>query len=182
MHYKSIFINWNHKIYIHDFYHMKKLLIVISIIWISLVFVWCNRHNNSDNSQYNICTDNEWNPESRFNWSGKLDVCYFNDESFCFLDDLKNWECKKWDYYYEDEEYYKEAFEKLNQDINNEENDNEENVENISQEIAECDEKWEDIVCWKDGNTYFNKCYLEFAWVEEETELAEIIDWKCVFW
>lgn len=161
---------------------MKKLVLIISIIWISLLFVGCNKQDNSkNNDQYKLCRDNKWNPESRFNWSGKLDVCYFDDESFCFLDDLKNWKCEKWDHYYEDEEYYNEAFEEFNEN-DNLETDEEINDDNIKKEIAECDEKWEDIICWKDGNTYYNRCYLEFAWVEEETELAEIVDWKCIFW
>jgi hypothetical protein len=32
------------------------------------------------------------------------------------------------------------------------------------------------IVCGKDGNTYHNNCYLNEAGVEEESELAEVID------
>ena len=97
---------------------MKKLLLIISILWISIFFVWCNKQDNSKDNQFKLCSDNWWNSESRFNWSGKLDVCYFEDESFCFLEDLKNWECKKWDHYYEDEEYYTEAFEKFCKAVN----------------------------------------------------------------
>ena len=37
-------------------------------------------------------------------------------------------------------------------------------------------------VCWKDGATYPNKCYLDFYGIKEETDLAEIINGKCVFW
>ena len=114
----------------------------------------------------------------------KLTKLFPKDESFCFLEDLKNWECKKWDHYYGDEDYYNEAFEtfeEFSENRNNEENDNEINDSNIPQKIAECDEQWENIICWKDGNTYYNKCYLDFAWVEEETQLAEVVDWECVF-
>ena len=149
-----------------------------------MLFVGCNKQNHHENNQFDLCWENWWNPESRFNWSGKLDVCYFQDESFCFLEDLKNWECKKWDHYYGDEEYYTEAFEDFDQNTDDEENNNEEidNENSIKEEISECDDKWEDIVCWKDWNTYYNRCYLEFAWVEEETELAEVVNWQCIFW
>ena len=169
---------------------MKKLALIISIIWISIYLVACSKQNNSQINEFKWCTDNNWNPESRFDWSGNFDVCYFNDESFCFLEDLNKWECKKWEHYYGDEDYYNDAFEtfeEFSENRNNEENENNnenENInsdDNITQKIAECDKMGEDITCWKDWNTYYNKCYLEFAWVEEETQLAEVIDWECVF-
>ena len=38
-----------------------------------------------------------------------------------------------------------------------------------------------DPVCWKDGSLWGNRCLMENAWVEEETELAEIVDGECIY-
>ena len=40
---------------------------------------------------------------------------------------------------------------------------------------------FEDIVCWTDWNGYVNECWMKSAWVEEETELAEVVDGKCIY-
>jgi hypothetical protein len=39
----------------------------------------------------------------------------------------------------------------------------------------------QEIVCGEDGNTYFNRCYLNAAWVAEETELAHVENWECIY-
>lgn len=79
------------------------------------------------------------------------DICILNDEEFCYMSDIMDWAC---DLLYQDYDYY--------------------------EDLAVCDAEWENIVCWTDWNTYFNKCYLYFAWVEEETA-AEVVDGVCVF-
>ncbi len=79
------------------------------------------------------------------------DICILNDEEFCYMSDVMDWAC---DLLYQDDDYY--------------------------EDLADCDAEWENIVCWTDWNTYFNKCYLDFAWVEEET-VAEVVDGVCVF-
>jgi hypothetical protein len=42
-----------------------------------------------------------------------------------------------------------------------------------------CPDVWEPV-CWNDWRTYSNRCFLEAAWVEEDTE-AEITKRWCVF-
>ena len=44
----------------------------------------------------------------------------------------------------------------------------------------ECTEEWSPV-CWKDWNTYNNRCLLEAAWIEEDTQ-AEVTENWCVFW
>ena len=101
-----------------------------------------------------MCNEQWWEIQQWNEWWDIQDICFFPDETFCYLEDLAAWACEKWDMKYEDD---------------------------IVEELARCDTEWENIVCWKDGNTYYNRCYLDFAWVEEETELAEVVDWECVF-
>lgn len=98
-----------------------------------------------------MCNEQWWFIE----WRDWEEFCYFEDKTFCSLEDLAAWNCKKWDM-------------SLINDW-------------LEDELADCDAEWENIVCWKDGNTYYNRCYLDFAWVEEEIELAEVVDWECVF-
>ena len=85
---------------------MKKLLIIALILGLS---VWLIRHHQDKVSAEQRCINNGWNPENRFKWWDESDVCYFPDESFCFIDDFSDWKCSKWDYHYGDEEYYNEA-------------------------------------------------------------------------
>ena len=101
-----------------------------------------------------MCEEEWWSVQQRNEWWDIQDVCFYPDESFCYLEKLAAGDCHKWDMKYEDD---------------------------IVEELARCDTQWENIVCWTDGNTYFNRCYLDFAWVEEETELAEVVDGQCVF-
>ena len=42
-----------------------------------------------------------------------------------------------------------------------------------------CPEDWTPV-CWKDWNTYSNRCFLEASWVEEDTEAEVTEDW-CIF-
>ena len=47
--------------------------------------------------------------------------------------------------------------------------------------IAECYQEPQITVCGKDGNPYYNRCFMEKAGVEEETELAEVVDGECIY-
>ena len=102
-----------------------------------------------------MCEEQWWVVEEWNEWWEKQDVCTFEDKSFCYFENLAIWNCEKWDMYYIDD--------------------------SLEAQLAECDAEWENIVCWTDGNTYYNRCFLEFAWVEEETELAEVVDGECIY-
>jgi len=147
---------------------MKKLVIVPSVLWLCILLAGCgNKENDTETPapviepETEICADNGWSLTNRAEW-GDITVCAFDDNSFCFLEDLESWECEKWYIFFESEE-----------DLDN--------TEATNNTVNECSEEEQNIVCWKDGNTYFNKCYLEAAWVEEETELAHVENWECIF-
>ena len=101
---------------------MKKLLIIVLICGISLFLFWYNRDKVSAEQR---CINNWWNPENRFKWWDNCDVCYFPDESFCFITDFATWKCTKWDHYFEDQEYYSNALEEyVNEESTSEELEN----------------------------------------------------------
>lgn len=138
---------------------MKKILVYSLILW-TLLSVWCNKKNDntlieSSSIDKEICTNNNWKLEILWGAEDNATVCVFKDSTFCFIEDLQNWTCKKWD-----TKYYKE--------------------EDLDNKLSECDALWKDIVCWNDWITYFNRCYLELWW-EKENKSAKIISWQCVF-
>lgn len=145
---------------------MKKLFLIWLLSLWSLSLTWCFEILDWPGMEREIpewweritvatdmCNEQWWKIEEWNEWWDTQDICFFPDESFCYLEDLAAEICHKWEFYY---------FEDYD-------------------ELAACDVEWEDIVCGKDGNTYYNRCYLDFAWVEEETELAEVVDGECVF-
>jgi hypothetical protein len=148
---------------------MKKLLTMSALLWISILLVWCGKQDNTETPVTNdipnneitennipsneICTINDGILTNREEW-WNITICLFDDNTFCFLEDLESWDCEKGILPLYDEE-----------------------VDNND----ECSNMWQDIVCWKDLNTYLNRCYLEAAWIEEETELARIENWECIF-
>ena len=92
---------------------MKKLLIVALICGVSLMLFGYSKNKVSAEQR---CINNWWNPENRFEqWDGS-DVCYFPDESFCFINDFATGKCNKWDYNFEDEEYYSNALQEYMDD------------------------------------------------------------------
>ena len=142
---------------------MKKYLLIWLLFLWGVTLVWCSEPEDvnvldaDDNEWFVVaewyCEDEWWEIEIWEEWDGQQPVCFYEDGSYCYIEDLYDGLCSRWEFYYLDD----------------------------YDELAACDAEWEDIVCGKDGNTYYNGCYLDFAWVEEETELAEVIDWKCVF-
>ncbi len=143
---------------------MKKIFVVIMLLSFSLVLVSCGKKSEKEavniiDSENDTCSINGWNLVNMTgNWNGS--VCVFDDESFCSLDDFNNWNCQKWTMFFDGEI-----------DSN----------ESVS-DVEECDKIPQEIVCGKDWNTYFNRCYLNASWVEEETELAHVENWECIFW
>lgn len=85
---------------------MKKLLIIVLVCGISLFLFGYNKNEVSAEQH---CINNWWNPENRFDSWDECDVCYFPDESFCFINDVATGKCDQWDHYYEDQEYYSDA-------------------------------------------------------------------------
>lgn len=157
---------------------MKKSLIVPSLLWASILLTGCwnqDTTNNIDTSidleKSEICNNNKWTLTNRAEW-WDIRVCAFDDDSFCFLEDLKSWLCEKGQIFFEDTN-------KIYEEIDNTKTWNNNEVE--KSENDECAQMEQEIVCWKDWNTYQNKCYLDKAWVEEETELAQVEDWVCIF-
>ncbi len=160
-----------------------------------------------------MCEEQWWSIE----WHDLDAFCYFEDKTFCYLEDLASWICKKWDTSFINNEYpfAEQACIDNNGQISQTEdwedicilNDEEfcymsdiidwgcdllyqdmidvqdmhEAEREYQKYVAECYEQPQITVCGQDGNSYYNKCFMEKAGIEEETELAEVVDGECVF-
>jgi len=51
-----------------------------------------------------LCEEEWWEVQHREEGWDDFEVCMFEDESFCYLNDLADWSCGKWDMKYYDEE------------------------------------------------------------------------------
>jgi len=181
-------------------------ILTLSLIWCSEP-AWDNKVGDEDwiSVAEWYCENEWWEVEMWEELNGYQPVCIYTDnESYCYLEYLYNWLCSKWEFYYFDNYTYAEQ---VCMDSNGQisQSDDWEDICILNDEefcyisdimdwacdllyqdydfyedLAACDAEWENIVCWTDWNTYFNKCYLDFAWVEEET-LAEVTDGVCVF-
>lgn len=153
---------------------MKKVLFVSILLWCSFLIAGCGKQNDknvdtqlrasdteavvNNGASLWTCEGNWWVLTNRVDW-WNITVCLFDDNSFCFLEDLENWMCEKGFLPFEDGELAQEE---------------------VESEFNSCDQMDEEIVCGKDGWTYSNRCYLEASWVEEETA-AEVVDGRCIF-
>ena len=52
------------------------------------------------------CNEQWWEVQQWNEWWDIQDICYFSDESFCYLEDLASWACEKWDMKYYDDTLY----------------------------------------------------------------------------
>ena len=164
-----------------------------------------------------MCEEEWWKIEERNEWWDTQNVCFYPDESFCYLEELASDNCHKWDMYYTDDlyPYAEQACIDSNGQISQTEewvdicilSDDEfcymddvadwgcdllkYNVQDIydihkderayQEYIAECYNQPQGTVCGQDWNEYYNRCFMEKAWVEEETELAQVENWECIF-
>ena len=118
----------------------------------------------ADNDLYpyaeQACIDSNGQISQTEEW---VDICILGDDEFCYMDDIADWGCDLLKYnvqdiydIHEDERAYQEY-------------------------VAECYELPQVTVCGQDWNAYYNKCFMEKAGVQEETELAEVVDGKCIY-
>jgi len=164
-----------------------------------------------------MCEEQWWNIEEWNEWWEKQDICYFEDKTFCYLEDFAAWKCKKWDMSYINDwyTYAEEACIDNNGQISQTEEwedicilsdeefcymrdvmdwacdllyqdmldiqDMHESERAYQEYIAECYEQPQITVCGQDGNPYYNRCFMEKAGVQEETELAEVVDGECIY-
>ena len=166
-----------------------------------------------------MCEEQWWTFEEWYEWWEVQYVCFFPDESFCYLEDLAAWSCKKWDMKYHDEDglypYAEQACIDNNGQLSQTEDwedicilsddefcymsdvmdwwcdllyqdmldiqDMHEDEKAYQEYVAECYNQPQITVCGEDWNSYYNRCFMEKAGVKEETELAEVVDWECIY-
>ena len=90
-------------------------------------------------------------------------ICILNDDEFCYMDDIMDWACDLLNY--DVQEIY----------------DLHESEREYQEYVAECYDQPQITVCGQDGNPYYNRCFMEKAGVQEETELAEVVDGECIY-
>lgn len=132
---------------------MKKTFFLITLLWLSLVFVGCDKKP----TQQNIVPDNQETYTEELN---NVEVNEVNNE------EINNEEINNEPEIYSPE-YVTDTHEEMS-------------FEEIEDTLMSCDDLGEELVCGADGGTYYNRCYLEFAWIPEDTA-AKIVDWICVY-
>ena len=209
---------------------MKKLFLIWLLFLWGFILTWCNDIKDWPGMERDVnewweritvvtemCEEQWWNVEEWNEWWEKQDVCYFDDKTFCYLEDFSAWKCKKWDMSYINDwyTYAEEACIDNNGQISQTEewedicilSDDEfcymsdvmdwgcdllyqdvldiQNMHEFEREyqeyVAECYEQPQVTVCGQDGNPYYNRCFMEKAGVQEETELAEVVDGQCIY-
>lgn len=186
---------------------------------------WPGMEREGDNTEWweritvvtEMCEEQWWVVEQWLEWWDTQDVCYFDDKTFCYLEDFAAWNCKKWDMSYINDgyTYAEEACIDSNGQISQTEewvyicilsddefcymedivdwgcdllkysvqdiNDIHEQERAYQEYVAECYNEPQITVCGQDWNPYYNRCFMEKAGVQEETELAEVVNWECIY-
>ena len=52
-----------------------------------------------------MCNEQWWQIQNFQEWWDNFDICSYDGESFCYLRDIADWSCKKWDIQFYDEEH-----------------------------------------------------------------------------
>ena len=129
---------------------MKKFLFLVSLLCVVSVFVWCDKQPTQPENQLPNTNEQETYNETPNN-TNEVN----NEETNIEPETLP------------EPQYVTDTHEDMS-------------FEEIGDALSKCDELWPDPICGKDWGTYYNRCYLDFAWIEESTE-ASIVDWICVF-
>ena len=207
---------------------MKKYLLIWLLFLWSITLTWCFdikdwpwMERSDDVTEWwewiteviDMCEEQWWTVE----WQDLDAFCYFEDKTFCYLEDLPSWNCKKWDISLINDgyPYAEQACIDNNGQLSQTEdwedicilNDEEfcymsdiidwgcdllyqdmldiqemhEAEREYQEYVAECYQEPQITVCGQDWNPYYNRCFMEKAGVEEETELAEVVDGECIY-
>lgn len=140
---------------------------MVCLFWISLSLVACGKSDKSDESKdgqnlvnwEKLCEEKWWVMQVWNEWWEDASVCLFPDASYCLTESLETEECSA----------------TFLSGVKSEE------VAHVETDMEKCDRMEKDIVCGKDWNTYFNRCYLEVSGIEEETQSARVEDGECVY-
>ena len=211
---------------------MKNFLLIWLLFLRSIILVWCSEPTDWPWMEGNVeqwweritvvtemCEEEWWKIQEWNEWWDIQNVCFYPDESFCYLEDLAADNCHKWDMRYDDNYYLYPYAEQACIDSNGQISQTEEwedicilsddefcymsdvmdwacdllsyNVQDVYDEyeserayqeyISECYDQPQVTVCGQDGNPYYNRCFMEKAGVQEEVELAEVVNGECIY-
>ena len=96
---------------------MKNFLLTLSILWV-MALAWCHKEVNEPINWEDVqewwweritvvtemCEEEWWKVEEWQEWWDIQNVCFYPDESFCYLEELASDDCHKWDMTYYDED------------------------------------------------------------------------------
>jgi len=97
---------------------MKKFLLIWLLFLWTITLTWCKENSLlwrlwlfniidwdwMEKPAAIVCEEDWWSFQVWQEWWEEQDICYFDDESFCYIDDLIDWNCIKWDMHYYDDD------------------------------------------------------------------------------
>lgn len=132
---------------------MKKSQLLLIITASCFLLTWCfwNNDNNDFSEAKDPCTSNWW-----VIWTWEFwDECNFDDWSFCLLNSLLDWNCKKG-----------EKFDNVKY--------------NENEALYNCPITYEPV-CWEDWQLYANNCFLERQGISKAENAYLWPEWNCIF-